>query len=277
VSLLAMLEFAAAKFVEISHRFGLLLGAVNNRTLLVDPDILEDTYSDLITLGSHLGLAVTTKHLINLFGELHSNAPADVQEQNKERIKRGELIISGEMTHERAAHHVESIYSTMLAELGSMLFRAIPKERAIYWEGWLSGTDIGSKFHTSATELERAGRCYALGEATACVFHSMRALEPGLGALAEEFRVSAAHENWQNIINDIEAAIRELGKLPKNQQKLEDEKFFGAAVSHLYFVKNAWRNHVNHMRDSYSDGEAKKVLDRSKDFIESLCPRLQEN
>jgi hypothetical protein len=104
----------------------------------------------------------------------------------------------------------------------------------------------------------------------------MRALESGLTALAKPFNVSSAHENWQNIIEQIESAVRALGNQTKSQQKIDDEKFFGAAVSHLYFVKNAWRNHVAHARDNYGDDEALRILQHSQEFIESLCPRLQE-
>jgi hypothetical protein len=105
----------------------------------------------------------------------------------------------------------------------------------------------------------------------------MRALEPALTALAKPFpHISPTHENWQNIIEQIETAVRAIGQQPKSQQKIDEEKFFGAAASHLYFVKNAWRNHVAHARDSYSDDEAVKVLSRTLEFIESLCPRLQE-
>ena len=70
---------------------------------------------------------------------------------------------------------------------------------------------------------------------------------------------------------------RQYEHIKKSAQKSEDEKFFGAATAHLYFVKNAWRNHVAHTRDSYSDGEALKVMQRTADFVESLCGRLSED
>src|SRR5260370_37906405 len=105
----------------------------------------------------------------------------------------------------------------------------------------------------------------------------MRALEPALTAIAKPFpHISTAHENWQNIIEQIESAVRAIGQQPKSQQKIDDEKFFGAATSHLYFVKNAWRNHAAHARDSYSGDEAVRILTQTLEFIESLSPRFQE-
>jgi hypothetical protein len=268
VSLLDMLEFAARPYLEITHRFGLLL-AIGKPP---DPDVVRDLWSDLLKETARLDLPVTKELIVCLFENIAKENPTKVTCSSD-----GFEFKGAHLPLDRMKHHVESIYKTLTAELGSVLLRVIPREKAKYaGSGWLSGSDIRSKFPTSITELERGARCYAFGEPTACVFHSMRALEPGLAALAKPFNVSASHDNWQNIINEVEAAIRGLGALPKSQQKIEDEKFFGGAVAHLYFIKNAWRNHVAHTRDSYSDDEARKVLDRSKDFVESLCPRLRE-
>jgi hypothetical protein len=83
-----------------------------------------------------------------------------------------------------------------------------------------------------------------LGEATGCVFHSLRALEPARGALAKELGASFLFDNWQTVIGDIESKVRDIEKQPKSPQKIEGETFFGAVSSHLYFAKNAWRNPV---------------------------------
>jgi hypothetical protein len=280
-----MLEFAARDFIEISHRLGLMLGFVKRHSASTDPatlqktleDLLQNVFGDLLKNGSNIGLAVTTEQLISLLKEHHENAPEEIKQRNRENIQRGNLVIGGQLDMTRAAYYAETLYSTMRAELSSISFKAIHKERTRFSNAtWLNNSVIESKFPTSFKELDRAGTCYALGQPIASVFHSMRALEPALAALATPFGVSASHENWQNIIEQIESKVRNLGQQPKSQQKSDDEKFFGAATSHLYFVKNAWRNHVAHMRDSYSDDEAAKVMQHSLEFIESLCSRLQE-
>lgn len=283
VSLLDMFEFAAQDFVDISYRFGILIEAASRpRPLVGDLEIknletkIGNCFGDLFSKGSRMGLKVTTDQMISFFKELHAQASAEVQEQNLKNLINGILLATGPMDTARMSHYAEMLQSTMKSELSSMLFFSVSKERNDYAKNWVTSDEILDKFPTSAVELNRGARCFAFGEPTACVFHAMRALESGLTALANVFSVPAEHENWHNIIEGIEAAVRELGKLPKGQAKVEEEKFFGGAVSHLYFVKNAWRNHVAHSRDSYSDGEARKILDRSKDFIESLCPRLQE-
>jgi hypothetical protein len=271
VSLLAMLEFSARDYVELTYQIGLMLGASDPKK--VNTQIIGERLGNLLSEARRLGLPVTNEHLDALIREmLASNPHIDFDVDGTVRI--GNMQVDAP----RFFQQIESIYTILRAELGAILFRAIPRERVKYSNAeWLKSSPVQEKFPTSFSELNRAGTSYALGQSTASVFHSMRALEPALVALAQPFgNISTAHENWQTIIEQIERAVRELGKQEKSQQKMDDETFFGAATSHLYFVKNAWRNHVAHARDSYSDDEAVKILSRTLEFVESLCPRLQE-
>jgi hypothetical protein len=267
-----MLEFPVSDYLQVAIRFGQILGASAMHEKKLDANVLKDSLTFLYDETVRLKLSVTHQQLSQMIAEVAKTNPANVKVgENRMEIKGASLDI------QRMNHYVESVYATLQAELGSMLFKAIARERNSYVDGsWLHDSSIVAAFPTAAKELERAGICYALGQPTATVFHSMRALEPVLVALAAPFGISAKFENWQNIINDIEAKVRALGQLPKSQQKVDDEKFFGEACSHLYFIKNAWRNHVAHARDSYSDDEGLKVLQHSKEFVESLCPRLKE-
>lgn len=264
------MDFAAHEFIEISHRFGLLLG--RNST---DPDVLQRSLSSLLEHSHAIGLRVTHAQLVAMVLEITNDQPqsVDLKRLKEERW----LDLKATPDQKRLVHHIELLYSTMLAEMKSISFRSVPPDRSRFCDPkWLSDTDIPNKFPISFIELQRSGDCYSLGQPTAAVFHSMRALESGLAALAEEFTIPHVQSNWQNLIEQIEAAIRKLGTQSKSQQKLDDEKFFGSAAAHLYFVKNAWRNHVSHMRESYSDGEALKILQNTYQYIESLCPRLRE-
>jgi hypothetical protein len=268
-----MLEFSAIEFIDLSHKFGILLGQYRKNP---NPNVLGDTLSTLLVQSKRLGLRVTHTQINDWIVEIIGTNPKHAAVYS---VGEGRRIQITDVTLDptRAIHHVEMLYSTMVAEMRSILFRAIPSERTPYCDpGWLAETAIPIKFPVSLRELQLGGSCYALGQPTASVFHSMRALEPGLAALADKFNRPHAQGNWQTLIEGIESDIRALGGQAKSQQKLEDEKFFGAAASHLYFVKNAWRNHVAHTRDSYSDDEALRVLRSTSQFIESLCSRLQE-
>jgi hypothetical protein len=271
VSLLAMLEFSARDYIEMANQIGILLGSIRGK----QPDVtfLGNKLGDLGRECDRLNLLITKEHITTMMFEIMGEQGSNVQ-----FAKDGTVTVKGGLEQSRVCHHIESIYVALRGELGALLFKVIPLNRARYNNsGWLKTSIIQSSFPTSFKELERAGICYSLGQPTASVFHSMRALEPSLIALAKPFpHISPAYENWQTIIEQIESAVRAIGQQPKSQQKIDDEKFYGAATSHLYFVKNAWRNHVAHARDSYSDDEAVKILSHTLEFIESLCPRLQE-
>jgi hypothetical protein len=244
---------------------------MNNRQ--PDSTSVGEKLSMLTSETSRLGLRVTKEHIDTLVTEIVNANPNCMTPTLDGKFQ----FTFDTIDAKRVCHHLENIYVTMRAELGAILFRAIPKERAEYNNAeWLKKSVVQTKFPTSFKELERAGVCYSLGQPTASVFHCMRALEPALTTLAASFKISTSHEYWQKIIEQIEGAVRALGQQPKSQQKIDDETFFDSATSHLYFVKNAWRNHVAHARDSYSDDEAVRILSHTLEFIESLCPRLEE-
>lgn len=274
VSLLTMLEFAARDYVEIAHQFGVVLATL--RTDKPKELDLGNTIQTLLAETNRLGLLVTREALGEFLLEMIRLNPDGVAAIGIGAERTFQFTNTG-LNSERTCHHIETIYSTLKAELRTTLFKVIPKERAKYNDSeWLKGPDLQTKFPIAFKELERGGICYSLGQPTASVFHSMRALESGLSALAKPFAISTALDNWQTIIEQIEKAVRNLGTQQKSQQKSDDESFYGAATSHLYFVKNAWRNHVSHRLESYSDDDALRILLRTQEFVGSLCERLQE-
>ena len=74
-------------------------------------------------------------------------------------------------------------------------------------EAW---TPVFGSFPSTKYDVLEALKSYALGRNTACVFHLMRVLELGLGALGTVFNVSLAHTNWAPAIDAIESHIRNM-------------------------------------------------------------------
>lgn len=140
-------------------------------------------------------------------------------------------------------------------------------------------TERGRKaFPKANQELVEAGNAAAYGMATACVFHSVRALEFGLGALANNLNVpTAGTDNWQNVIEQIEKSIKSRGdSLPKGNAKSEEMQFLSEAASEFRHFKDAWRNYVSHNKVTYTESQALKVMEHVDSFIESLSTRLKE-
>src|SRR5262245_22760749 len=150
-------------------------------------------------------------------------------------------------------------------EMKDKLFMYIPPERATYYDNpKLLGDSVYTKFPTVQFDAAEAGNCYASGRGTAVVFHLMRIMEIGVQEFGKSLGVIFANEkNWQNILDEINKAIKNLPKDPKTKEMAE-------ASSNLYSVKLAWRNEVMHPKDTYTLEEAENIIRQVKIFMEQL-------
>jgi hypothetical protein len=104
----------------------------------------------------------------------------------------------------------------------------------------------------------------------------MRALEIGLSCLAKVFGISVDHTNWHNVIEQIEARIRDLSKTRPPNWK-EDQEFYSQAASYFMVLKDAWRNYTAHARGRYDGDEAFRIMNNACGFMKKLATRLTEN
>jgi hypothetical protein len=175
------------------------------------------------------------------------------------------------------------VSSVIQSELKSKTFVFVPEDRAKYLETeWVSDLSLLFVFDKAEKELLAAGRCYAYGEADASVFHSMRALEPCLEALAHALNVTYDRTNWQQAISNIEKKIRQLSEPPKEQGKKmteedrKDREFYSELATQFVFVKDGWRNHTMHGTRNYSDREARIIMDTVGNILRVAATRLEE-
>jgi hypothetical protein len=134
------------------------------------------------------------------------------------------------------------------------------------------GPAVNEQFSSAAYDIAEAGKCYALERSTACVLHLMRVLEIGLAAMASDLNVDFEHRNWENIINEIEKAIKAFssrGTKPPNWK--QSEQFYAELAKDFRYLKNAWRNHAMHAREKYTPEEAGRILDYIKSFMQTLA------
>jgi hypothetical protein len=162
-----------------------------------------------------------------------------------------------------AITHLEQ---TITWEMEDKLFMYVPPDRASrYNEKELFGKEVNAKFPTIQFDLTEAGNCYALGRGTAAVFHLMRTMEVGVQEFGKKLGVTLTDEkNWQNILDEIDKAIRALPKTPERTKMSQ-------ASANLYAVKLAWRNEVMHPKDTYTLEEADNLIRQVKIFMEQLA------
>jgi len=234
VSLLDMLKFAAEDFWKASELLA-KVATINNE---FGSERIVAEWSTIDALREHfrnLELPVSLSQFDKLFSymtsvglELKSLPPSD-ERQRKADKSVADLRV-----------RFEQFSSVIHSELEArVFFHASPHESACYDKPELFTKEVNAKFPSIQFDRVEAGNCYAMGRATACVFHLMRVMEVGVQKLGTKLGVPLTHEkNWQDILNQINAPI---AKLPP---KSPSTKQIAEAASNLYLVKLAWRNEV---------------------------------
>lgn len=256
-----MIRFGASRFTELQG--GLMrISIYGNKVFEKDGSIDKATVDNFVQAldkiypqCKELGLRLSANKILELYSAIKAGIDSD-----------------------KFSAQSAELYKRINEELESRWFGSVPTDRGDYLEDkWIvPDSSLAQHFPTATTELRAAGRCYAYGESNACVFHSMKAMEVGMNALAQRLGVPFRVEQWHVVIQSIESAVRQRSAGKKTPRRLKDDKFYGECAAHLFFVKNAWRNHVMHVREHYNDQQAEKILDRSRTFLEGAAERLRE-
>jgi hypothetical protein len=161
-------------------------------------------------------------------------------------------------------------------ELREYLYYQYPKEKGkklVMWE--LEWRAVVRAFPGVKNDVLSAVDCYALQQGTACVFHCMRVLERGFGALADEVGLVFDIQQWKTIIDQIEKKIRELrGTLPRSVAKDETMQRLSEAAKEFYYFKDGWRNYVSHGRATYDEHQAAIILEHTRVFMTVLSSQI---
>ncbi len=172
----------------------------------------------------------------------------------------------------QVSQSLTSLQSVISNEMRTHLFlRIFPSRQEFYEQAELFGAEVDANFASAKEDIKESGCCYATDRTTACVMHLMRVLEVGLNTLAKELNVDFGQRNWENVINDCDAAIKKINGPawgPDWKQKLQ---FYSGAAKDFRYFKEAWRNHAMHYRERYDANEAKTILEHVKAFMMQLA------
>jgi hypothetical protein len=178
----------------------------------------------------------------------------------------------------RLHENIKQSREMIIGELKEVLLIFIPRDKSI----WLKKEHVvveqfSQSFHSALDDLKESLFCYVAGRYTAAVFHSMRILEYGLKALAKDIDITFDIQQWYNIINEIEAKIKEISKtMPKGDAKNERLQFLSEAAKEFTYFKDGWRNYVSHNRSKYDGPQALSAINHVKAFMVHLSTRLAE-
>lgn len=177
------------------------------------------------------------------------------------------------------AGELERIVQPAYIELKNQLFLFVPAHRARYYEYALDATTADA-FPTCAKEITHSGNCYAASEYTASVFHCMRAAEIALWAFSHHLNVQTnrpiEHSEWQTLINEVTKKIDGMRNQPATPQRDEEMQFCSDANSQFFNLKEAFRKHVAHARETYEEGASIDILHRTCGFLRALSKKVRE-
>lgn len=165
----------------------------------------------------------------------------------------------------------EQLRSCLLIQMEGYSCLALSSDEREYFDPAtpLLGSEVEAKFPNMSEDIAEAGKCLALERPTAAVFHLMRIMELAVRKLGDELGISLVEEkNWQNILDEVNKAIKALDHKQKRTKDL------AAAASHLYAVKVAWRNEVMHPKQTYTPEQATAIFDGVRVFVADLAALL---
>lgn len=142
----------------------------------------------------------------------------------------------------------------------------------------LFGEQVEKQFPSAIYEIDEAAKCAALGRYTASVFHLMRVLEIGIGAIRQCLGipdpVKASGRNWGAMLKSFrDNALDVKTKVWRG----DDKQFFEEAYASLDAVRVAWRNSTMHVENKYTPDEAEHIFAVVKGFMTKIAFRMDEN
>lgn len=167
---------------------------------------------------------------------------------------------------------------TIERELQSVTFKPLTAAEAdLYCSQQPFGADVATAFPDTAEDLEEAARCLALGRATACVFHLMRAVEVGVVALGHAVGIRKHSPTWEAVLGAIDAKLNPPKGSPKKTGRWrKDEPFYAEANAHLRSLKIAVRNPTMHRGNFYTEEKAREIYDASRALYQHLATKLKQ-
>lgn len=138
-----------------------------------------------------------------------------------------------------------------------------------YSEEDLFGAEVGSKFPLNAEDIESAGKCLALGQPTAAVFHLMRAMEAAVSQLSSSLQIPNPDREWGKLLSDIHRKIESMPKTTDDERVTRNN--WSESHANLYHVKQAWRNDTMHPKKTYTTEQATEVFEATRVFMRHLA------
>jgi hypothetical protein len=174
----------------------------------------------------------------------------------------------GMLTPEALTHELMQIEDGLRHELA--LIRSVtiapPRARLLHRDEPPFGQVVAAEFPSAGYDIEEASVCLALRRPTAAVFHCMKVIERGIGALARHVGtvdpVAAGERNWQTILR----LLRD-----------SSDPGLGDLRNALELIRRRWRSATLVPADKYTEEEAEQIFQEVGGFMRALAAHCDEH
>jgi hypothetical protein len=167
---------------------------------------------------------------------------------------------------------VANLRQAIIDHLLSREFLYVPGSLAEHYHPSAFWVEVLERFPAAIDDTLDAGKCLALGQGTACVFHLMRVMEVGLKALAKRLKIPYA-PSWESYLRQIGDKVHRKPKLKSVRWK-RDEPIYLELAGDLQAVKMAWRNPTMHVQRTYDVPQAGEIYLAVRRFMQDLAKKL---
>lgn len=170
---------------------------------------------------------------------------------------------------------------SLMYELEARVFLPVDPERArFYREPMRDWEAVAARFPDATTDIEEAGKCYALRRNAACVFHSMQIVEHGLLALGRFMQINDPKSGFTAVANELDRVLKR-----PYPERTEFERihyaFFQQVNAPINSMRDAWRNKISHaqgaltlLTSDFNDDVAHEIYTATRGFMRRLEPRM---
>lgn len=218
--------------------------------------LLSSMERDLEEYGLHVTKDLVTEMLMHLGDDW-----PDVSKEDWDRF-------SGELA------------SRLESESKKRLFFLIPADRQSYYveHSWQwPFLEIELNIPSAKPDLTSASRCLAFGEATACVFHAMRAAESAVRILARNLGFTVTDKGkpldylqFGAVIGEIKKKVDAIRNETAGPEKAAALSFYQESALQLERAKDAWRDDGVHGRRDFEISEAIEIYTATRELLRSL-------
>lgn len=187
------------------------------------------------------------------------------------QLRRINKLVAGPPNPTALTREIDDLMKRLADELHRRKFLYVAEELVQYYEGaaGLFGK-VEKKFPKAVGDLNEAGKCLAIGQRTACVFHLSRAMEVAVRRLSRRLNVTITPQTtWRVMTGAMHDKIKAKPEKTKAQKRKKND--WEAARTNLHHVGSVWRNRTMHPAALYTQSQALDVFRATRVFMTELC------